>query len=668
MALRITNCIAQAPDTITVFFSSDVTSDNPSNSASATNPKNYTIKAVDPASTSANFVPGPVTYDQVQQAATIELLVSTGTAAIAGSGDSLVTGMWLEVQVTAGTITPAAGGPAIGNGGTGNNTFYVHVNGVGDPAVSLAASTSQIAGAVNTASQAVQDIGTFSVLTEELGYAPSPVAGSSARGSSASTGSGLGQTAMKAISDVLGWKLKADDPKAFIGALTASFTCTDTEGHTECKWVPRTYALQTDLAGGITGAQASLYSRAKDALDQSLPLLDGVYSLDPEADADDVTALKAVVQSQVTELVNELGIAGGPRVSRVNQFFALLLGQQLPSTTPLGSFVLVTDPDLVQGSLGNLRDELGLGTASDLVNTVEEEQNVTNFRILADYATSLAQSWLNNLGFFARPTPAGTQPFFGTQLVLLSRQLSVVSESVDEVRFALDSVFIGPSERQTLEIKFPGTVTLPSPRPAPPSLVNDPSVSTQRLFVEELLSWVQSFASEEGPRLIQEGGKFAVRSSFLPIVTNVRNLVLGATQMSLPDFQSMPRGYQTARVQRALVELGNQLDQLAILADPIAHVITPEAPAQALAVFTVSPNSGAKGATLSVTIMGTGFKPRAISDFGADITVNATNFLSQNLLVASLSISSTASQIARDVTVTNPDGQFSKLTPGFNVT
>jgi hypothetical protein len=664
MGLRITNATAQAPDnTITVFFSDDVTADSSTNTASAINPNNYTIKTAPPSVPNTFAIDPPITYNQAQNAVTITLLTST---------INLVQGQWIEVQVTDRTITPAAGGPAIQNGGTGNNTFYVHVNGTGDPAGSIAASTSKIAGAVDTASQAVQDIGTFSVLTEEIGYAPSPLAAPSGRNGGNAAGVGLGQIATKAISDVLGWKLKAADAKGFVGALTAAFNCKEMEGHTECTWVPRTYAVQTDLSGGVTGAQASLYSRAKDALDQSLPLLDGLYSLDPEADEEDVTALKAVVQTQMTELVNEIGIAGGPRVSRVNQFFALILGQQLPSTTPLpAGFVLVTDPDLIQGSLGNLRDELGLDTASDFVNTVEEEQDVTNFRILSDYTTSLAQSWLNNLGFFARPTPAGTQPFFGTQLVLLSRQLSVVSESVDEVRFALDSVFIGPSERQTLEIKFPSTITLPSPRPTPSPgdiFINDSIVSTKRLFVEELLSWVQRFAAEEGPRLIQEGGKFGVRSSFLPVVTNVRNLVLGSTQMSLPDFQSMPRGYQTARVQRSLIELADQLDELATLADPIAHVITAEGPPQALAVLAVSPATASSGtATVVVTIMGTGFKSRATSTFGAGITVTKTDFLSQNLLVATLSLAGAATG-ARDVIVTNPDGQFSKLSGVFTVT
>jgi hypothetical protein len=34
-------------------------------------------------------------------------------------------------------------------------------------------------------------------------------------------------------------------------------------GHTEATWTPRTYAVQSDLSGGVTGGQASLYERRR---------------------------------------------------------------------------------------------------------------------------------------------------------------------------------------------------------------------------------------------------------------------------------------------------------------------------------------------------------------------------------------------------------------------
>jgi hypothetical protein len=549
MALRIVDCIA-TPSSIRVVFSDAVRPDE------ATTLGKYTVQCPIGTPTTLALPPGMgIFYDEIHNVAVIPL---------ADPPAPLPLGAWLSMAVT-GLHTVSGTGFA-----AGDNIFATRVNG-GD-------------GTARGIEKAVEDAVSYPFLTEEVGYPPSPLARPSG-GSPASPGvAPLGQTATRAISDVLGWQLK-DDPKAFIGALNASFALKTVEGRSEAIWTPRTYAVQTDLSGGIAGAQASVYKRAKEALDQSVPLLDGLYPLFKEAKDEDVAALRATVRSQFMDLVNELGLLGGPRISRVSQLFFLLLGQQLPMATPLpSSFSLQTDPDSIGGSLGNLRTEFGFNISDDLVNTVEDEQDVTNFRIVSDYVTSLAQSWLNNLQFFGLTTAT---PFFGTQLVLLSRQLSVVAESVNEVRFTLDSVFIGPAERQTLRIKF---------------LSGDPD-----MFLEDLFSWIESFASEEGPRLIQDGGKFAVGESFVPIGTRLQELVRGAQHPT--NAGQLPRGYRTVRVRRSLEELADQLQQLVDLAAPIKHVITPE-PEPTLSVLAVNPGRGpltGSGALTNVTIIGTGF-------------------------------------------------------------
>jgi hypothetical protein len=46
----------------------------------------------------------------------------------------------------------------------------------------------------------------------------------------------------------------------FGGGLPTSFLAMTTVGaHTEATWTPRTYAVQSDLSGSITGARAGLY-------------------------------------------------------------------------------------------------------------------------------------------------------------------------------------------------------------------------------------------------------------------------------------------------------------------------------------------------------------------------------------------------------------------------
>src|SRR6185436_18592626 len=73
--------------------------------------------------------------------------------------------------------------------------------------------------------------------------------------------------------------------------------------------------------------------------------------------------------------------------------------------------------------------------------------------------------------------------------------LSVVVESVSEVAFTMDSVFLGPAERATIALDLGKDVRGKAHSP---------------LFVSELLSWIERFASEEAPRLIHDSGKDGV--------------------------------------------------------------------------------------------------------------------------------------------------------------
>jgi hypothetical protein len=401
---------------------------------------------------------------------------------------------------------------------------------------------------------AIQDLSAYPVLTSDVPFPSGDGLGGPP------SGQAMGQTVSAEIRNVLGWRWRGatPDPKGFVDVLAQSFNLAEQEGHTVATWVPRTYLVQSDLGGGVSGAQASIYDRAKVAVGAVLPLLKGIYPLRADADPQDSKALQAVIANQAEELLAELGMVGGPRVGRVDQMFRLLLGAGEHTT----------DPDLVGGQLGTLREEFGLGTDT-LVNTVEEEQNTTNYRIVSDYFTGLRLSWLSNRDFFLRD--GGKRPFYGTQLVLISRQLAVISDSVDEVRGVMRSVFISDAERETLEIQF-------KPREDGGGEGEDPEPPAPHpMLIEELLSWVGSFASEEGPRLIQDGGKWAVGTTLVPVARKLSRLARGALDPANgPDGTAHPRlpaGYFTPRVQRALAELHVQLRELVRLTKPISHNI-----------------------------------------------------------------------------------------------
>ncbi len=411
--------------------------------------------------------------------------------------------------------------------------------------------------------EAVVDSQAYPILTEAVSApsAPGPAIGAPAPG--ASGPAPLSQTVEAALRDVLSWRPKSSDTKGFVTALNQAFTLKDVEGHVEWTWTPRSYAVTVaDDLGAVTGAQASIYNRAKVALDQSLPLLDGLYPLTTEILQEDIDAMREIVRSEFTQLVTELGVVGGPRVQRVDELFGFLLGLKP-----------VADPESVEGHLKILGSRLGL--ERDNVNTVDDEQNLTNYLIIVDYVNGLKQSWDSQRKYFDRLGKA--EPFLGTQLVLVSQALTAAAEAVQQVYFTMDSVFLGPAERQTLLLDFSGTITVPE---VPGD--DDPGQKGKTftfgdgdapLYVSELLDWVYRVVAEEAPRLVQDSGKDGV-IAFFPVVNKLRKLVQGAKVRGAGGVQdlarqALPAGYGTPRVQRALDELADGLDDVTILAGQI---------------------------------------------------------------------------------------------------
>jgi hypothetical protein len=204
------------------------------------------------------------------------------------------------------------------------------------------------------------------------------------------------------------------------------------------------------------------------------------------------------------------------------------------------------DPDKIRGTLGSLRDTYGIyfllkGRDNEFNNSVQDEQNITNFRMISDYMTSLLQSWLANGKYFMLSTTR-MPAFLGTQLVLISRQLGVIAETVNELRFALESVFIGPNERQTLLLEFDDHWELPA------------------MYLEDVLTEIESSVTDELPRLIKDGGRIAITNNLLPVVQTLMNMVQGAKDPQ--NIDALPDGFSTARVRHTLDDLSDQLTQL----------------------------------------------------------------------------------------------------------
>lgn len=479
----------------------------------------------------------------------------------------------------------------------------------------------------------IDDALSYPLITQEV---------DSSRRSSApgtSGGSQYAQVVQGALRDILGWRTRDNDPKGFMAALTQSFEPTEANGMTTWKWTPHTYAIQADL-GAITGAQAAIYARAKVALDQSLPLLEGLKPLRADVDLEDAESVRAVVRSALMELVQQLGEEGGPLNTRVDGYFEMLLGEEGNADDEVPSS---------RSQLGLLRETFGL--EREHVNTIAEEQTLTNFLILVDYVNSLRFTWNTQSGAFDR---IGNDAFFGTHSVLLGRALAVVAESVQQTYFVMDSVFLGAAERENTELEL------------------EIDGSSTRVFIGELLNWVENFALDEGPRLIQEGGKDGVIYSFLPTVRKLTELVKAAADVSAgratiaAGAGSKPTAaFHSVRVGRSLDELSFHLEKTAERADQIKRDPPPS-------ITDVLPSEA--------TFAG-GDRRFLVSIFGRNLKSNATVQLVSNdprtlapedsiqiILSRESEVVATVDQ-ARvagttwSIVVTNPDGQSDRSKP-----
>ena len=321
-------------------------------------------------------------------------------------------------------------------------------------------------------------------------------------------------TVTEIIRDVLGWRPRRQDTKAFTAALDASFQLSLVEGHVEARYVPRGYAVQADL-GGVTGGQASLYTRAQAAHGQITRILDALTPLRPDHDPEDCEAYRVLVRDSVRQVVGELGMPGGPRVELVDSAFSVLTGQQFgpapgfssgiaPQRGVAGAGVILNrfghaqvplappgqTADDIPGQLGALRERFGL--TDDNVNTVEEEKVRTAFVTLVDMVVDLQRSWGQQRLAFGSDIGRG---FLGTELVLINRLMAASAEQVDELEAVLESALVSSAERQTIELD-----------------------TRTRLTLDGLLRWMRSFLTEDGPRIARDTGRDGLTTSFTPTV------------------------------------------------------------------------------------------------------------------------------------------------------
>jgi hypothetical protein len=256
------------------------------------------------------------------------------------------------------------------------------------------------------------------------------------------------------------------------------------------------------------------------------------------------------------------------------------------------------------------------------------------------------QSWIaNRQFFFINP---GQQAFFGTQLVLISRQFTTIAETVNEVRFALDSVFIGPSERQTLLLRFADIALAP-------------------MFLEDVLGEVERFFGDEASRLLRDGGKISVTNNILPVVQSLQHMV---DQAHAPlNIDELPDGFKTARVRNALDDLQDQLAALVELIEQVEQKVPPAEDKLVISSMSTPHQTSSENPVWRFSIYGNEFDPAAVvniySSIASGIPTHVTFYSAQRIDVRVDDYSwSTLTLGNHDVTVTS-NGQSATLFNAF---
>ncbi len=85
-------------------------------------------------------------------------------------------------------------------------------------------------------------------------------------------------------------------------------------------------------------------------------------------------------------------------------------------------------------------------------------------------------------------------------------------------------------------------------------------------------------------------------------------------------------------------------------------------------IDSVSPATGTRGASLTVTLTGQNFQQGATASFGEGIGIDDVTWINSETLLVDITIDGMASSVARTVTVTNPDGGSGTFASAFTVT
>ncbi|MFL5658519.1 MAG: hypothetical protein ACJ8CB_30580 [Ktedonobacteraceae bacterium] len=247
------------------------------------------------------------------------------------------------------------------------------------------------------------------------------------------------------------------------------------------------------FAGTISARQANLYREASIIAGDALRVLNGLTAFVPEAEADQMDALKALIGSEINVLVEEFGRVDEPRNERVLAYFSALNIH----VKGLGERAFLDDPTRAA--------------------TVDDEAQLAGFELLNNYSRTLREVWNT---FFNVDRKSTTSFSLSERVERANILLPIVAQVNVDFEAAMDSVGFTESERRSLAAKFN---TLTGFKVSPLSAVfnrqqdvfveaepDDFSASLPDITVYDLTEWVDRFANLESPNMLANSGLYGL--------------------------------------------------------------------------------------------------------------------------------------------------------------
>lgn len=307
--------------------------------------------------------------------------------------------------------------------------------------------------------------------------------------------------------------------------------------------------------GELSTRQLALHRQTSIIAADALKILAELQPFTPDADNERVEALRSLIQSQITLLVEEFGRADEPRSARVESALKSLreyvseFGKQAHLNNPM------------------------------LVAILDDENQTTKFELLSSYTKSISQVWAN----YYQPGKASKPHSLSEKVDRARVLLPIVSQATIDFGNALESVGLSESERRSRASLF-STLNVDAIRETETNprgcSVSGASVTIRvaertpigkwlpDITVSDLIDWLDRFSNMEAPSALEStyGIDFVTDQSdrlFWTIAAIVAHLK--TTRSFSQGSKSMLE--QILSNERVSWSLDNLLSQLQALAD-----------------------------------------------------------------------------------------------------